>query len=246
MNIIISNTKEALGKAAAKNGAACLNKAIGEKGSANIIVATGASQFEMLSNLIKTDVDWKKVSGFHLDEYIGISDTHPASFRKYLKERFVDKVPIKSFNYINGESDPEKECRRLNGKLKNLEIDVAFIGIGENAHLAFNDPPANFDTLKPYKEVKLDEDCRRQQFDEGWFKSIDEVPAKAISMSINQILKAKTIICSVPDERKAQAIKGAVEGAISPRVPASILQKHPYCWIYLDKDGSAKKLIKNS
>lgn len=242
MNIIISDKKEALGRKAAENGADLLRKAIEKKGSANIIVATGSSQFEMLNNLVKMDVDWTKVTGFHLDEYIGIGENHPASFRKYLKERFVDLVPIKSFNYVNGEADPEQECDRLNDKLKSLEIDVAFIGIGENAHLAFNDPPADFDTVKPYIVVELDEACRRQQFEEGWFKKIEDVPKKAISMSVTQIMKSKAIICSVPDERKAQAVKDAVEGDITPQIPASILQKHPSCELYLDTHGSAKYL----
>jgi len=242
MNIIVSETKEVLGKKAAENGAELLRRAIDKNGEANIIVATGASQFEMLSYLIKMDVVWKKVNGFHLDEYIGINDSHPASFRKYLKERFVDLIPIKNFTYINAESNPEKECDRLNSKFKGLEIDVAFIGIGENAHLAFNDPPADFKVSTPYIVVELDEACRRQQYDEGWFNTIEDVPKKAISMSISQIMKAMAIVCSVPDERKAQAVKDAVEGSITPQVPASILQKHSHCWLYLDKSGSAKFL----
>jgi glucosamine-6-phosphate deaminase len=223
-----------LGRAAAKKGAELLRKAIEENGEANIIVATGASQFEMLNHLVKEDVDWTKVAGFHLDEYIGIPETHPASFRKYLKERFVDKIPIREFHYVDPGDDPEAECERLGALISKKPIDVAFIGIGENGHLAFNDPPADFETEKPYLVVELDDACRRQQMGEGWFPALEDVPEKAISMSIRQILKSQAIICSVPDERKAQAVKGAVEHEVTPMIPATILQTHDHTWLYLD------------
>ncbi len=239
MNVIYLDTKEELGKEAAQNGADIIKKAIAEKGEAYIIVATGASQFEMLEELVKQDVDWSKVTAFHLDEYIGITKDHPASFRKYLKERFVDLVPVREFHYINGKGDAEMECKRLNSLISEHEIDLAFAGIGENGHLAFNDPPADFETKDPYIIVSLDADCRRQQLNEGWFKTLEEVPEQAISMSIQQIMAAKNIICSVPDERKAKAVQGVVEGPVSNMVPASILQKHNSCWIYLDKGSSS-------
>lgn len=235
MEIIISEDKNEMGRKAAEDGAALIQKAIEERGEAYIIVATGASQFEMLSNLVHENIDWTKVIAFHLDEYIDLPFTHPASFRKYLKERFADKVNLKEFNYINGEIDSVKECKRLDDKISNVQIDVAFIGIGENAHIAFNDPPADFETDKPYLVVNLDEACRKQQLGEGWFKTLEEVPAKAISMSINQILKSKSIICTVPDFRKAEAVKNSVEGEISPNVPASILKKHNSVNLYLDR-----------
>lgn len=241
MNVFYADTKEELGREAALAGADIIKKAIAEKGEAYIIVATGASQFEMLEELVKQDVDWSKVTAFHLDEYIGITRDHPASFRKYLKERFVDLVPVREFHYINGEGDAEKECQRLNSLISENEIDIAFAGIGENAHLAFNDPPADFETKNPYIIVSLDEDCRSQQLNEGWFKTLDEVPEQAISMSIQEIMAAKSIICSVPDKRKAKAVRGVVEGPVSNMVPSSILQKHESCWIYLDK-GSASML----
>ena len=207
MKIIISKTKEELGKKAAQNGAELIRKAIEKKGNANIIVATGASQFEMLGELGKEDIDWSKVTAFHLDEYIGLPNTHPASFRKYLKERFVDIVSPKEFHYVNGEINPDEECKRLGKIIAEHPIDVAFVGIGENGHLAFNDPPADFETEVAYLTVNLDEDCRMQQMGEGWFPTLKDVPHQAISMSIKQIMKSDTIICSVPDLRKAKAVK---------------------------------------
>lgn len=237
MKVIISNTKTELGKKAAVAGAELIQKAIQQNGEANIIVATGASQFEMLSELIQQDVDWTKVTVFHLDEYIGLSDEHPASFRKYLKERFASKVPLKEFNYVAGGKEPYEECKRLEALISQKSIDVAFVGIGENGHLAFNDPPADFETERAYLVVNLDKECRLQQMGEGWFKTLEDVPETAISMSVKQIMKSKAIICSVPDERKANAVKGTLEGKISPLVPASILQQHKAAQIYLDKNS---------
>lgn len=245
MNINISNDATQLGQAAGRRAAELIRKAIAERGGANIILATGTSQFETLNQLIKEqEVDWRKVVMFHLDEYIGLPDTHPASFRKYLKERFLSKVPpLKAVNLINGETNPEAECIWLGDLITQYPIDVALVGIGENGHLAFNDPPADFDTEEPYIIVHLDEACRKQQCGEGWFKTVADVPARAISMSIKQILKSKHIICSVPDERKARAVKNCVENAVSNMFPASILQTHDHCILYLDK-ASAKELRK--
>ena len=239
MEIVISETKHDLGKKAAQMGAKLIRQAILEKGEANIIVATGASQFEMLKELVKEDVDWSKVRAFHLDEYIGISETHPASFRKYLKERFVDIVSPKEFIYVNGTSDPDEECIRLGKLISKHPIDVAFVGIGENSHLAFNDPPADFETENAYLVVTLNEACRHQQMGEGWFKKVSDVPEKAISMSIKQIMKSKAIICSVPDLRKAEAVKKTVEGSISPLIPAAIMRRHAAAWLYLDNDSAS-------
>lgn len=243
MNIIIKDDPALLGQAAGKHAAELIRKAIAEKGGANIILATGTSQFETMNQLIREkDIDWKKVVMFHLDEYIGLPDTHPASFRKYLKERFVAKVPaLAAVNLINGETNPEAECVWLGDLITQHPIDVALVGIGENGHLAFNDPPADFDTEEPYIIVDLDEACRRQQYGEGWFKTVDDVPKQAISMSIRQIMKSQHIICSVPDERKATAVKDCVENPVSNLFPASILQNHPNCALYLDK-ASAQKL----
>lgn len=238
MEIIISENKEQLGKKAAKEGASLIRKAIQEKGEANIIVATGTSQFEMLNELVKEKIDWSKVTAFHLDEYIGIPATHPASFRKYLKKRFVNLVSLKKINYVNGDNDPRKECDRLKKLIEGITIDAAFIGIGENSHIAFNDPPADFETKEPYIVVRLDEACRLQQLGEGWFPTIDNVPKEAISMSIHQIMKSKAIICSVPDERKADAVKKTVYSPASPDTPSSVLKEHSAVWLFLDKNSA--------
>jgi len=246
MNIKITDNPVELGKVSAAAAIEGIINAIKQKGQANVILATGASQFETLKNLVEdTTIDWSKVVMFHLDEYIGLPETAPASFRKYLKERFLNLVsPLKASYLVNGETDPEGECKRLNQIITDHPIDVAFVGIGENGHLAFNDPPADFDTVSPYIVVDLDEKCRLQQFNEGWFASLAEVPKKAISMSIKQICKSKMIICSVPDSRKAEAVKNTLENKVSNNDPASILQTHAQCLFFLDK-SSASLLSKN-
>jgi glucosamine-6-phosphate deaminase len=239
MEIVISQSREDSGRKAAKKGGQFIRDSIRAKGDAYIILATGASQFKMLEVLVREEIDWKHVHVFHLDEYIGLPETHPASFRKYLKERFADLVNPGTFTYINGEADPVQECIRLSNLIQRHPIDVAFVGIGENGHLAFNDPPADFNTEEPYILVCLDEQCRRQQMGEGWFHSIDAVPEKAISMSIRQIMKSRAIICSVPDLRKAEAVRNTLEGPVTPRVPASILRQHEAVWLYLDMESSS-------
>ena len=242
MFVSISKDKYELGKKAAENGSKFIRKALAEKGYANIIVATGASQFEMLSELVKApDIDWSKVSVFHLDEYVGLPEDHPAGFRKYLRERFIAKLPTapKMFYPVSREGMAE-----LGAILKKTTIDVAFVGIGENGHLAFNDPPADFDSNEAYLIIELDEKCRRQQLGEGWFKTFEDVPTHAVSMAIKQIMMSKAIICSVPDARKAEAVAGALEGPLSNLCPSSIMQMHPECWLYLDPDSA--KLLKKS
>ncbi len=238
MEVLIHQSKEELGKAAAAKGADLIRKSLKKNGHASIIVATGTSQFEMLSALIREDIDWSRVSAFHLDEYIGIPPDHPASFRLYLKDRFVDQVPLKAFRYIDGEVDPATEIRSLNSLIAGHRIDVAFIGIGENGHLAFNDPPADFETRDPYIEVVLDKDCRQQQFNEGWFPTVEDVPEKAISMSVHHILQSDAIICSVPGARKALAVKRTMETEVTPDVPATALKTHSSVYLYLDGDSS--------
>ena len=241
MDITICDDKEELGREAAGIGAARVREVINRRGTANIVLATGASQFEMLAALVEEDLDWSCVTAFHLDEYVALPITHPASFRKYLRERFEDQLPesLADFHYINGEVDYEAEIDRLNDLIRQHPIDVAFIGIGENGHLAFNDPPADFETDEPFILVELDEQCRQQQVGEGWFDSLEEVPEHAISMSIKQIMKSDNIVCTVPDQRKAEAVKGAVEGPVTPEVPASILQQHPECFLMLDRASAS-------
>lgn len=234
MEIVIKQTTDEAGKEAAALGARLIQEAIASKGFANVIFATGSAQFEMLNNFIRTPIEWSALNGFHLDEYIGLSMDHKASFRKFLKERFVDKVNPGTFHYINGEAEPDKECKRLNALILQHPIDVAFVGIGENTHLAFNDPPADFETEEPYIQVTLDEACRLQQLHEGWFNSFDEVPTSAISMSVKQILKSKAIIAIVPERRKAKAVYLTLKSDISPSVPASILRQHTNTTLFLD------------
>ncbi len=246
MKLEVLEDAKQLGIAAARRGAEAIRTAISENGQANIIVATGASQFETLSALIaEPNIDWSRVTGFHLDEYLGLDDQHPASFCRYLRERFVDHVPLKQFNYVDGTSaDPHQVCRDLGNLILEHPIDVAFVGIGENGHLAFNDPPADFETTQPYLVVELDEACRQQQAGEGWFATIDDVPTQAISMSCRRILKTKTIICSVPDQRKAEAVQKSLEGPVTPTVPASILQTHENTTLYVD--SAAASLLTSS
>ncbi len=241
MEIQIFPTKEEMGQAAAKKAAECLNEAIARKGHAVFVAATGASQFEFLDALTSIpDIDWSKTTMFHLDEYIGLPETHPASFRRYLKERLIDRVHPGTVYLIQGDApDPEAECRRLNQIIADYEIDVAFVGIGENGHLAFNDPPADFEVEDPYIIVELDEACRRQQLGEGWFASFDEVPRRAISMSVKQIMKARNIVCTVPDRRKAQAVRDCLTGEVTPWHPASILQQHERAYIFLDAEAAS-------
>jgi glucosamine-6-phosphate deaminase len=242
VQIVVSETKQESGARAAAAGAQCVRKALGQKGVANIIVATGASQFEMLEALAtEKDIRWDRVTAFHLDEYVGMEITHPASFRRYLWERFVSRLPLplRAFHYINAEIDAETECRRLGELIRSHPIDVAFIGIGENGHVAFNDPPADFETEEPYIVVELDDACRKQQLGEGWFPSLADVPTRAISMSVRHILKSGTIICTVPDTRKAAAVKNSVEGPVTPAVPASVLQRHGDVELYLDRAAAS-------
>lgn len=236
MNISISESKKECGRFAALVGASKIQQAIAHRGSASIILATGLSQIEMLAELVKTDIDWSVVEVFHLDEYAEISETQDASFRKYLKDNFVNKVPeLKAFHAIAGDApDLSAEVKRLGDIISKVAIDVAFVGIGENGHLAFNDPPADFETEQPYLTVKLDKACRQQQVNEGWFPSVEATPDRAISMSVQQILKSRCIINTVPDSRKARAVADCLGGNVTPLHPASILQLHPECYSFLD------------
>ena len=242
MEIRIKETKSETSILAANHAAETIRSAIDERGSAGIILATGASQIEMLGALTESDVDWSRVTVFHLDEYIGLPITHQASFRKFLKERFESKVDgLRAFHYIDGENpDPGGECRNVGDKISSVQIDLACVGIGENGHLAFNDPPADFDIDTPYIIVELDEACRRQQFGEGWFATFDAVPKVAISMSVRQIMKSRAIVCTVPDARKAEAVKNTLDGEITPDVPASILRNHPNCHLFIDAAAASR------
>lgn len=240
LQIKILADKSSLGRAAAEQAATSIRRAIRQRETARIIAATGASQFEFLDALTTVSgIDWSFVEVFHLDEYIGLPITHPASFRKYLLERLINKTGITRYHLLDGNGDAQRSAATIGKELQRQPIDVAFVGIGENGHLAFNDPPADFEIEDPYKLVHLDLMCRQQQVNEGWFESVADVPRQAISMSVRQILRSREIIVVVPDGRKAQAVKNSLEGEITPMVPASILRRHPNATIYLDRDSAA-------
>jgi len=232
--------KHTLSEAAAEQASAAVRRAVLDRGCARIIVATGASQLDFLDALTNAkNIDWQRVEMFHLDEYVGLPITHPASFRKYLLERLIHKVGITRYHFLDGNDTPAEVVHRVGEALRSAPVDVAFAGIGENGHLAFNDPPADFQTEEPYLVVTLDEACRRQQVGEGWFADISGVPRQAISMSVRQILKSKEIVAVVPDVRKALAVKLCFEGTINPMAPASILRTHPAATLYLDRESAS-------
>ena len=239
MILEVFDDKRVLGQAAAAQAESAIRRAIAERGSARIIAATGASQFEFLEALTAARLDWERVEMFHLDEYVGLPVDHPASFRKYLMERLIQKTGLQKYHLLDGEADPKNVIHAVGNALTASPVDIAFVGVGENGHLAFNDPPANFETEEPYLLVVLNDACRQQQVGEGWFASLGEVPQTAISMSIRQIMKSREIICIAPDARKAWAVKVCFEGDITPMAPASILRRHDHTTVYLDGHSAA-------
>jgi len=240
MKLRLEKDRRAMSAAAARHAAGSLRQIITRAGKARIVAATGASQLEFLHELTsQPGVDWARVELFHLDEYAGIPETHPASFRRYLRENLIDRSGIRDYHFLDGQSNLDDVRRRIGAELSQEPIDVMFAGIGENGHLAFNDPPADFDTTDPYIVVALDEACRKQQVGEGWFARIEDVPTTAISMSVQQIMKAKELLVVVPDERKAAAVKASLEGPVTPQVPASIIRTHPNVTLYLDEPAAS-------
>ena len=243
MNIVTGKDKNDMGRIAANDAAAKICAAIAANGEARVIFASAASQFEFIEALLThKEIDWSKVCGFHLDEYVGLSADHPASFRKFLKERLLAKLPcqVKSFTFVGGDApDTAAECARLEAAIREKPVDLACIGIGENGHIAFNDPPADFETKAAYAVVALDEVCRRQQVGEGWYPDLDHVPTHAFSMTVPQILATKSIVVIVPDDRKAEAVRRTVKDEISPMVPATALRNHPDCTLYLDPPAAS-------
>lgn len=237
----IAQERKGLGNFSGLAAAAILRETLAHQPRARLVIATGSSQFEVLEQLTHAPgIDWSRVDGFHLDEYLGLDRTHPASFCGYLASRFVDVVPIGSFHFLNGKGDPAKEVEVASKLWSSFPIDLAMIGIGENGHLAFNDPPADFETKEIYHIVTLDEACRRQQVGEGWFAKLDDCPTQAISMTVHAILQSRKIICSVPDLRKADAVAASVDGPITPQVPASILRQHADVTLVLDQQSASK------
>lgn len=240
MKLKIFENRISLGKAAAEQAANAIRKSIANHGQANVVAASAASQIEFLEALTSVPgIDWPRVELFHLDEYIGLPPTHPASFCRFLQDRLVSKTGIVHTHFLCGDEGPTDVILRINEAIRRFPVDIAFVGIGENGHLAFNDPPADFSTDDPYIVVSLDEMCRRQQVGEGWFDSLENVPTRAISMSVKQVLDAREILAVVPGRQKAEAVRATIEGAISPQVPASILRTHGNATLYLDRDSSA-------
>lgn len=239
MKIKVLKNSEELGKEAAAYSAEILKKSIASNGKARLILSTGASQFDTLKALVKSDVDWSKVEMFHLDEYIGLPESHPASFRRYLKERFVNLVNLKKAHFVNGEGDVEGNIRELSEEIRKQPVDLALVGIGENAHIAFNDPPADFETVEPFIIVNLDDDCKRQQVREGWFPSIEAVPKQAVTMSPYQIMQSRVIVSCVPYKVKANAVKMTLENDLTNKIPATILKTHPDFNLYLDEESAS-------
>ena len=240
MVIRVCKEKSEMAEAAANHASTILRQAIQRNGKARLIAATGAAQFQFLEVLTQLpDIQWDHVEMFHLDEYIGLPESHPASFCRFLRERLISKTGIRLYHLLSGESDPNEVIRVVGQDICSAPVDVAFVGVGENGHLAFNDPPADFKTEDPYIIVELDDACRRQQLGEGWFASLDDVPRRAMSMSVRQILKTKEIICFVPDKRKANSVKACFDGEISPMAPASILRNHSRTTVYLDTDSAS-------
>jgi len=254
MNVRIEPDRRAMSTAAAAHAAGSIRRAIDRRGKARIVAATGASQLDFLAALTATPgVDWPHVELFHLDEYAGLPESHPASFRRYLRENLIEPTRLGKYHFLDGEGNLDEVRARVGRTLAEEDVDVMFAGIGENGHLAFNDPPADFETTEPYIVVRLDEACRRQQVGEGWFPRLEDVPDTAISMSVQQMLKAREMLIVVPDARKAAAVKATLEGKIGPAVPASILRSHPNVTLYLDEAAASlldpatrKKLSVNS
>ena len=240
MNIVVANNRADLGRYVAEQAGEVLRSCLDKQDACHIVVATGSSQFEVLDCLVQQPgIDWSRVCGFHLDEYLGLDRSHSASFCGYLASRFVDKAPLGSFHFMDGKTPQDQLLAQATAAIEDKQIDLMLCGIGENGHLAFNDPPADFDTQEPYLIVALDEACRRQQVGEGWFDSLEDVPTHAISMSVNQILKARTILCAVPDRRKAEAVQRTVEGEVTNEVPASALRRHANVTLILDSTSSS-------
>lgn len=239
MQIHILENSDQLGLEAAREAANELNSIIQSQGTARIALSTGASQFDFLQHFIKMNIEWDKIEMFHLDEYIALSEAHPASFRKYLKERFLEHVPVKKYHLVDGEGNAEETVRRLNEEIGKAPIDLALIGIGENAHIAFNDPPADFDKQESYHIVNLNDSCKQQQVGEGWFATLADVPNQAISMSVKQIMRSRRIISCVPRKAKANAIEMTLRQQVNPSCPATMLKKHDNWKLYLDKESAS-------
>lgn len=241
MQVVVCPDAEALGRAVATAAARLLRAAVRERGSARLLLSTGRSQFTTLAALVQEPLPWPAVEAFHLDEYIGIGPDHPASFRRYLRERFASRVPLGRMHYVDPACAPEpaEAAARLGVELRRAPVDVALVGVGENAHIAFNDPPADFGAPDAYTVVTLAPECRAQQCGEGWFARPEDVPERAITMTVPQIMASRAILSAVPYAVKAPAVRRVLTGDVTPEVPATILRQHPRATMYLDPDSSA-------
>lgn len=241
MKIYVDESAAALGQRAADETARRICEAVEERGECRLLLSTGASQFPLFDALtVKKYVPWNRVVMFHLDEFVDMEDSHPASFRRYLRERFIDRVHPGAYHLVSGEGDVQANIAALTVELRRAPVDIALIGIGENGHIAFNDPPADFDSREAYRVVTLEERCRRQQLGEGWFASLDEVPMRAVSMTVYQIMQSRAILSVVPDARKAEAIAKTLQApAVTNLIPATILREHPDWTLYLDRDSAS-------
>ena len=239
MKVKVFETAEQVGAAAAKQAAAKLNEVIAEKGSARLLLSTGASQFTFFESFVKENVDWSKVEMFHLDEYVGISDDHPASFKKYLLERFINKVNPGKYHLLSGQGNPDETIAKVSAALAERKVDLGLIGIGENGHIAFNDPPADFDDQRFYKVVTLSDTCIQQQLHEGWFENEDAAFKQAMSMTCSKIMDCETIISVVPYKVKAQAIVDTLTREKTVDVPATLMKEHKDVTVYCDKDSAS-------
>jgi glucosamine-6-phosphate deaminase len=240
MRITICEDKHDLGYQAAKLGIARIREAIELNGRATIAVATGLSQISLYSHLANADLPWSKVEAYGLNEYVGIDEEHPSSFRSYLRKHFISRIEdLGAYHEVRGDyPNLAKEVDRLNTLINDRPVDVTFLSIGENGHIGLNDPPADFNTRQPFIVVDLDERCRRQQVSEGWFSSLGEVPHQAITMSVRQIIRSKYLICSVPDQRKARAVASCLYDQITPYSPSTLLRTKRECTLFLDRPSS--------
>lgn len=243
ITVKISSTRGEMGRTAAADAAECLHALLEKKKEVNSVFAAAPSQIEFLEALQdQPGIEWERVNAFHMDEYIGLPPADRRSFSRFLTEAIFSKVPFRSVHLLNGTAEPQEECARYAELLRRYPVDVVFMGIGENGHIAFNDPPvADFEDTKLVKVVEMDHDCRMQQVHDGCFARLDDVPTHAITLTIPALLQAQNVFCIVPGARKAAALRDALTGPVSTACPASILRRKPGTILYADKDA-AKEL----
>lgn len=246
LKVVTTETRTQMGVLAAAAVEARINELLQYQESVNMIFAAAPSQNEFLAALIEKQIDWSKINAFHMDEYIGLPADAPQGFGNFLRQKLFDKAPFNEVHYLNGNaSDLDTECKRYESLLKKYSCDIVCLGIGENTHLAFNDPHvADFEDSALVKVVTLDEQCRNQQVNDGCFKEVNEVPTQALTLTIPALFKSKYAYCMVPGEKKAQAVYYTITGEISEKYPSTILKRHQEAILYLDQDSS-RLLVKH-